>query len=51
MELLKKTEYKCFSCGQIFGSLGEMQTHVVVEHLQKPGFAEKLGNKKEVQTA
>ena len=38
--LPEKTEYKCHTCGRRFDSLGDMQRHVVVEHLQKGEFAQ-----------
>ena len=27
--------YKCRSCGKQFDSLGDMQRHIMVEHMQK----------------
>ncbi|HEU4984704.1 MAG TPA: hypothetical protein VFT58_03610 [Nitrososphaera sp.] len=48
----RKSEYRCFVCKQKFESLGDMQKHIVVEHLQKVGFAKEIGNKKkEAHTA
>jgi hypothetical protein len=52
IELPRKSEYRCFVCKQKFESLGDMQKHIVVEHLQKVGFAKEIGNKKkEAHTA
>ena len=34
-------EYKCRSCGQQFDSLGDMQKHVLLAHLQKGDIVEK----------
>jgi uncharacterized C2H2 Zn-finger protein len=48
----RKNEYRCFICKRRFESLGDMQRHVVVEHLQRTGFAKEIGGKKkEAQAA
>lgn len=38
--LPEKIEYRCRSCGRLFDTLGDMQRHIVVEHLQKGEFIE-----------
>jgi uncharacterized C2H2 Zn-finger protein len=48
--LPEKIEYRCLACGQKFESLGDMQRHIVVEHLQKAGFEKEIG-KKEAKAA
>jgi uncharacterized C2H2 Zn-finger protein len=42
----EKIEYRCLACGQKFNSLGDMQTHIVVAHLQKAGFEKEIGEEK-----
>lgn len=44
MTLSEEIEYRCFACGRKFKSLGDMQVHVVVEHLQMAGYAEKIAD-------
>jgi hypothetical protein len=38
---MRKTQYRCWSCGRQFESLGDMQKHVLLVHLQKGEVAEK----------
>ncbi|MEW5839550.1 hypothetical protein [Nitrososphaera sp.] len=33
------SEYKCHACGAAFESLGDMQKHVLIDHLQSEGLA------------
>lgn len=46
IRMSERVEYRCFVCGRQFSTLGAMQTHVVVEHLQKPDFIDEIGKKK-----
>jgi predicted nucleic acid-binding Zn ribbon protein len=34
-EDLKSSPYRCTECGQRFDSLGDMQRHITIEHMQK----------------
>lgn len=34
------SEYRCRACGQEFGSLGDMQKHILVEHHQRGDIVE-----------
>jgi uncharacterized C2H2 Zn-finger protein len=34
-EDLKSLLYRCSECGQRFNSLGDMQRHITIEHMQK----------------
>ncbi|WP_415281233.1 hypothetical protein [Candidatus Nitrososphaera sp. FF02] len=40
--MTEKIEYRCRSCGMVFGSLGDMQRHIVTEHLQSRVFAKEI---------
>lgn len=44
---LSKIEYRCHACSQVFESLGDMQRHIVIEHLQKADFVHQIGTEVE----
>jgi hypothetical protein len=49
--LPRGNEHRCFICGRTFTLLGDMQKHIVVDHLQEADFEKKMGSKGEVQAA
>ncbi|MEO9294423.1 MAG: hypothetical protein ABI347_02355 [Nitrososphaera sp.] len=44
---MPRIEYRCHACSQLFDTLGDMQRHIVVEHLQKADFVQQIGTEVE----